>query len=259
VPLEFGQHDSVCPEARHPFADADGRLSVRRTACARPLYTPLLRSRSSPAFLTSSILWLRQTTWRLQEARSGASRISHAGQAIIRCRALWSSKWPRGSNWTKDNREAGGVQRHRIRTMENRRALSNLGIYVYGLSGMVLGVVGFVWSDFATDWQHVQASVPHRAKLAYIAVVYEIVGGGAILWHRTARVGAVMLAVLYSVFALLWCLRLSGLLWCTTYGVIFLRSFRWSSQRSLSTQSSRHPIRGWQAERLRLAGYMGSA
>jgi uncharacterized membrane protein YphA (DoxX/SURF4 family) len=94
--------------------------------------------------------------------------------------------------------------------MENRRALSNLGIYVYGLSGMVLGVVGFVWSDFATDWQHVQASVPHRAKLAYIAVVYEIVGGGAILWHRTARVGAVMLAVLYSVFALLWVPQIIG-------------------------------------------------
>ncbi len=95
--------------------------------------------------------------------------------------------------------------------MLNRRTLSNVGIYVYGVSAIVLGITGLLWGDFATNWQRVPASVPHREALAYITAIYEIVAGIAILWRRfgqrTAQVGAAMLALLYSVFTLLWVAR----------------------------------------------------
>lgn len=88
--------------------------------------------------------------------------------------------------------------------MIKRRISSNLGLYVYGASAIVLGVIGLAWSDFATNWQRVTASVPHRATLAAIAAVYELFAGIAVLWRRTAQAGALLLTVLYSVFALLW-------------------------------------------------------
>jgi uncharacterized membrane protein YphA (DoxX/SURF4 family) len=90
--------------------------------------------------------------------------------------------------------------------MLNRRSLSNLGIYVYGVSTIALGVIGLVWADFANDWQRVPKDVPYREAFACTAALYELLGGAAILWRRTARVGAMMLALIYSVFAWLWVL-----------------------------------------------------
>jgi uncharacterized membrane protein YphA (DoxX/SURF4 family) len=91
--------------------------------------------------------------------------------------------------------------------MVDKRALSNLGIYVYGGGAIALGVIGLVWSDFATGWQRVTRDVPHRELLAYLTAFYEVLGGAAILWRRTARFGALMMTALYSVFALLWGLQ----------------------------------------------------
>jgi len=53
--------------------------------------------------------------------------------------------------------------------MLSRTALSNLGSRVYGLGAVALGLVGLVWGDFAAVWQPVQAGVPHREVLAYVA------------------------------------------------------------------------------------------
>jgi uncharacterized membrane protein YphA (DoxX/SURF4 family) len=94
--------------------------------------------------------------------------------------------------------------------MADRKVASSLGRYVYGAAAIALGVTGLVWGDFATNWQRVQADVPGRHALAYITAVYELFGGVAILWRRTARAGAMMLAILYSFFALLWVPRILG-------------------------------------------------
>jgi uncharacterized membrane protein YphA (DoxX/SURF4 family) len=94
--------------------------------------------------------------------------------------------------------------------MINRRALSNLGMYVYAAGAIALGVIGLVWSDFATNWQRVQGNLPHRGALACIAAVYELFAGVAILWRRTAQAGAMMLAILYSIFVLLWVPQILG-------------------------------------------------
>jgi uncharacterized membrane protein YphA (DoxX/SURF4 family) len=88
--------------------------------------------------------------------------------------------------------------------MENRRVWPGVGIYVYALGAIALGVSGLVWGDFATDWQRVTPGVPFREALAYLTAVYELGAGLALLWPRTARIGAAMLGMLFLVFALLW-------------------------------------------------------
>jgi uncharacterized membrane protein len=88
--------------------------------------------------------------------------------------------------------------------MANRSAASNFGLYYYGATAIVLGLIGLGWGDFATGWQRVGPTVPFRTGLAYIAAVLEVAGGAALLWRRTARNGAVLLTMLYSIFTLVW-------------------------------------------------------
>ena len=45
--------------------------------------------------------------------------------------------------------------------MFNRRALSYLGIYVYGLASAAAGVMDFIWGDFDADHQPIQAFGDH--------------------------------------------------------------------------------------------------
>ena len=88
--------------------------------------------------------------------------------------------------------------------MNGRSAMSNLGVYLYGVAAVALGLIGLVWRDFAINWQRVPADVPYREILAYIAAVCELWAGVAIFWRRSARASALMLTVLYSLFALSW-------------------------------------------------------
>jgi uncharacterized membrane protein YphA (DoxX/SURF4 family) len=81
---------------------------------------------------------------------------------------------------------------------------SKLGTCVFGGAAIFLGVIGLIFGDFATDWQHVAATVPHREALAWLAAVCEIAGGAAIVWRRSRRAGAALLAIVYTIFALLW-------------------------------------------------------
>jgi uncharacterized membrane protein YphA (DoxX/SURF4 family) len=91
--------------------------------------------------------------------------------------------------------------------MTDRRPLPKIGIFAYGAAAILLGLVGLAWGDFATDWQRVQPGVPHRESLAYFCAAYEILAGAALLWRRTARAGALLLTVLYSIFTLLWLIQ----------------------------------------------------
>jgi uncharacterized membrane protein YphA (DoxX/SURF4 family) len=95
-------------------------------------------------------------------------------------------------------------QKPRASQMDNRKSLSNLGIYVYGACAMVLGLIGLVWGDFAGGWQRVGDHVPLRTPLAYLTGLLEVAGGTAIFFRRSARIGAALLTAIYSIFALLW-------------------------------------------------------
>jgi uncharacterized membrane protein YphA (DoxX/SURF4 family) len=75
---------------------------------------------------------------------------------------------------------------------------------------MALGIVGLVWGDFATVWQPVQATVPHRTLLAYLFAMGLLAGGAAIQWRRTARPGLVLVALLHMIAASLWLRRVIG-------------------------------------------------
>ncbi len=82
-----------------------------------------------------------------------------------------------------------------------------LGNRVYGLAAIALGVIGLAWGDFASVWQPVPAEIPGYAILACAAAALSIAGGAAMQVRRTAAGGALVLAALYAVFALLWARR----------------------------------------------------
>ena len=88
--------------------------------------------------------------------------------------------------------------------MTNRSSSSHLGTCVFGGAAIALGVIGFAFRDFATNWQRVEPTVPHREVLALLAAACEIGCGLAILWRRSRRAGASLLAVLDAIFVLLW-------------------------------------------------------
>src|SRR5580693_5849108 len=91
--------------------------------------------------------------------------------------------------------------------MLNRDALSKFGMYVYGLSSAIVGVMDLIWGDFDSAHQPIQAfgdHIPGREILAYITAIWMIAGGAAILWRRSARVGGAALGIIYLVFTVFW-------------------------------------------------------
>lgn len=82
-----------------------------------------------------------------------------------------------------------------------------VGLYIYGLASAAAGVIDLIWGGFDASHQPIQAfgdHIPGVAILAYITGVWMITGGVAILWHRSERVGGVLLALTYLVFAAFW-------------------------------------------------------
>jgi uncharacterized membrane protein len=59
-------------------------------------------------------------------------------------------------------------------------ALVPLGIRIYGLGAMAIGLVGLVWGDFALQWQPVPAGLPGRTVLAYIFSAALLVAGALV-------------------------------------------------------------------------------
>jgi uncharacterized membrane protein YphA (DoxX/SURF4 family) len=88
--------------------------------------------------------------------------------------------------------------------MQNSGLRSNLGIYVYAIGAVFLGLLGLASGDFATTWQRVGPNVPFRQLLAYLTALIELAAGLALFWPRMARVGSLTLTIVYSVFTLLW-------------------------------------------------------
>lgn len=81
------------------------------------------------------------------------------------------------------------------------------GVYLFGVATVAAGVVNLIWGDFETGHQAIQAwgdHIPGREQFAYLTAVCLVAGGAAILWRRTARVGAAALALIYFIFAVFW-------------------------------------------------------
>jgi uncharacterized membrane protein YphA (DoxX/SURF4 family) len=81
------------------------------------------------------------------------------------------------------------------------------GVSVYAAGSIAAGILDLIWGDFEAAHQPIQAlgdHIPGREILAYIAAIWLIAGGAAILWRRTAPVGALALAAIYFIFAAFW-------------------------------------------------------
>jgi len=76
------------------------------------------------------------------------------------------------------------------------------------LAAILLGIVTLAWGDFNL-WQQMRSlgDVPHREVLAYVVDAIELLGGLAIQWRQTRRVGALALGGIFLMFALLWVAR----------------------------------------------------
>ena len=86
-----------------------------------------------------------------------------------------------------------------------------LGLYIYALGSIAAGILDFIWHDFDPGHQPIQAfggHIPGREALAYITAIWLVAAGLAILWRRTARGGAVALAIAHCIFTVFWLPRL---------------------------------------------------
>jgi hypothetical protein len=78
------------------------------------------------------------------------------------------------------------------------------GRHVYGLAAIASGICALAWHDFS-NWHQVKAlgDASHHEILTYIVATIQILGGVAVQWRRTLRVGAIALGTIYFAFALL--------------------------------------------------------
>jgi uncharacterized membrane protein YphA (DoxX/SURF4 family) len=104
---------------------------------------------------------------------------------------------------TNATRTINSEVRETRKEMEQMR----LGVWFYGLATVATGILDIVWGAFEASHQPIQSfgrHVPGQQVLAYIAGVWLVAAGLAILWRRTARIGAAGSALIYLIFALLW-------------------------------------------------------
>jgi uncharacterized membrane protein len=85
-----------------------------------------------------------------------------------------------------------------------------LGVRIFGLAAILLGLVGLAWGDFAAVWQPVPPDWPARTQLAYAWAASFIAGGIMLQLRRTAAIGALVVAGLFLPFFLLWAKRVMG-------------------------------------------------
>jgi uncharacterized membrane protein len=87
----------------------------------------------------------------------------------------------------------------------DRLAVMRFGVYLLGLATIFAGILDLIWGDFDSGHQPIGAlgvHIPGRAMFAYITGIWMILAGTAILWRRTARVGALATAVIYFIFGM---------------------------------------------------------
>lgn len=85
-----------------------------------------------------------------------------------------------------------------------------VGIWFYGLGTVLTGLLDIAWGAFDTSHQPIQAlgkDLPGQHMLVYVAGVWLIAAGLAILWRRSERIGAAASAAIYLIFVAFWLSR----------------------------------------------------
>ena len=68
-----------------------------------------------------------------------------------------------------------------------------VGVWFYGLGTALTGILDIAWGAFDASHQPIQAlgkNLPGQHILAYVAGVWLVAAGVAILWRRSAKIGA---------------------------------------------------------------------
>jgi len=82
-----------------------------------------------------------------------------------------------------------------------------IGVWFYGLGTALTGTLDLAWGAFDASHQPIKAlgkDLPGQHILACIPGVWLIAAGLAILWRRSARIGAAAAASAYLIFVALW-------------------------------------------------------
>ena len=82
-----------------------------------------------------------------------------------------------------------------------------VGVWFYGLGTVLTGILDIAWGAFDASHQPIKSlgkNLPGQHILAYVAGVWLVAAGLAILWRRSARIGAAASAIAYLIFAALW-------------------------------------------------------
>src|SRR5580698_2127305 len=85
-----------------------------------------------------------------------------------------------------------------------------VGVWFYGLGTALTGILNIAWGAFDAYHQPIQSlgkNLPGQHILAYVAGVWLVAAGLAILWRHSARMGAAASAIAYLIFAALWLAR----------------------------------------------------
>jgi hypothetical protein len=85
--------------------------------------------------------------------------------------------------------------------------LMKIGVWFYGLGTALTGILDIAWGEFDASHQPIQSlgnNFPGQHLLAYVAGVWLVAAGLAILWRRSERMGAAASAIAYLIFMALW-------------------------------------------------------
>ena len=85
-----------------------------------------------------------------------------------------------------------------------------VGVWFYGLGTALTGILNIAWGAFDASHQPIKSlgiNLPSEHILAYVAGVALVAAGLAILWQRSARIGAAASGIAYLFFAALWLSR----------------------------------------------------
>jgi uncharacterized membrane protein len=84
-----------------------------------------------------------------------------------------------------------------------------VGVWFYGVGTVLTGILDIVFRAFDASHQPISAlgNVPGQNVLACVAGAWLVAAGLAVLWRRSARIGAAACGIAYLTFVALWMVR----------------------------------------------------
>ena len=80
-----------------------------------------------------------------------------------------------------------------------------IGVYLYGIAAVAYGITDLIWGEFDPSDQPLQPwgdHIPGARIFAYIAAIWLVVAGAALLRRQSRRLAAASLTILYGMFVL---------------------------------------------------------